>query len=94
MGTVSLTLRALHSFIPVLVNRMSSFFKVSGVMLLIVVTVTAWAGNHITRRWSRTVRALADGISSLRDRDFSVNVTRATQVEMGELVDAYNPVGD
>src|SRR5688500_5904229 len=52
----------------------------------VVVALAAWAGRHITERWSRTVRALADGISSLRDRDFSISVTRATQDEMAELV--------
>ena len=39
-------------------------------------------------------RALSDGLSSLRDRDFSMSVTRATRDEMGELVDAYNALGD
>src|SRR5688572_22905243 len=39
-------------------------------------------------------RALADGISSLRDRDFSVSVTRATRDEMGDLAAAYNDLGD
>ena len=39
-------------------------------------------------------RALADGIASIKDRDFSMSVTRATRDEMGELVDAYNGLGD
>jgi len=61
---------------------------------LILVPLLAYAATHITSRWSRTARALTDGISGLRDRDFSVSVTRATSDEMGELVAAYNGLGD
>src|ERR1043165_4637959 len=39
-------------------------------------------------------RALNDGIASLKDRDFSVSVTRATRDEMGDLVETYNALGD
>lgn len=61
---------------------------------LILVPLLAYAATHITSRWSRTVRALTDGLSSLRDRDFSVSVTQSTQDEMGELVATYNSLGD
>ncbi len=61
---------------------------------LFVVTLSAWSGGILTRRWSRTARALGDALSSLRDRDFSVSVTRATRDEMGDLVAAYNDLGD
>jgi two-component system nitrogen regulation sensor histidine kinase NtrY len=59
-----------------------------------VVPLSAWAGSLVTQRWSRMARALADGILSLRDRDFSVSVTPATGDEMGHLVDIYNGLGD
>jgi two-component system, NtrC family, nitrogen regulation sensor histidine kinase NtrY len=62
--------------------------------LLLVVPLAAWCGRLLTERWSRTARALADGVSSLRDRDFSMSVTRATRDELGELVMAYNGLGD
>jgi two-component system, NtrC family, nitrogen regulation sensor histidine kinase NtrY len=62
--------------------------------LLALVPLVAFCGGVITRRWSRTARALTDGIASLRDRDFSVSVTRATGDEMGDLVAAYNGLGD
>ena len=61
---------------------------------LVSVALAAWAGSTLTRRWSGMARALADGISSLRDRDFSVSVTRATRDEMGDLAAAYNDLGD
>jgi nitrogen fixation/metabolism regulation signal transduction histidine kinase len=64
------------------------------VALLALTPLVAFCGGLITRRWSRSVRALADGISSLRDRDFSVSVTRATRDELADLVDAYNGLGD
>jgi two-component system nitrogen regulation sensor histidine kinase NtrY len=64
------------------------------VAMLVVVILAAWAGSYVTQRWSRMAQALADGIASLRDHDFSVSVTRATGDEMGELVSAYNDLGD
>ena len=62
--------------------------------VMTVVAIGAWAGSRVTRHWTRTVRALADGLSSLRDRDFSISVTRTTRDEMAELVEAYNALGD
>ena len=61
---------------------------------LVVTPIIAWAGTMLATRWSRMARALADGIASIRDRDFSTSVTRATHDEMGELVDAYNGLGE
>lgn len=60
----------------------------------VVVVLAAWAGSVVTHRWSRMSRALTDAITSLRDRDFSVSVTRASDDELGELVAAYNTLGD
>ena len=61
---------------------------------LVITPLVAWSGSMIATRWSRMARALADGIASIKDRDFSVSVTRATRDEMGDLVDAYNGLGD
>ena len=44
-------------------------------------------------RWRHTALALRDGVASLRDRDFSVSITRTTDDELGELVEAYNSLG-
>ena len=62
--------------------------------LLVLTPLVAFCASAVTTRWSRTARALADGISSLRDHDFSVSVTRATADEMGDLVAIYNGLGD
>ena len=56
--------------------------------------LVAWSGTRLTSQWSRMVRALNDGVLSLKDRDFSVNVTRTARDEVGELVDNYNGLGD
>jgi two-component system, NtrC family, nitrogen regulation sensor histidine kinase NtrY len=61
---------------------------------LVIVPLSAWAGASLTRRWSGTARALGDGVLSLKDRDFSVSVTRATRDELGDLVEVYNTLGD
>jgi hypothetical protein len=39
-------------------------------------------------------RALNDGVLSIKDRDFSMSVTRATRDEVGELVENYNGLGE
>ncbi len=61
---------------------------------LVLAPLVAWSGNAMTRRWSRVACALTDGISSLKDRDFSVSVTNRTPDELGAAVDAYNGIGD
>jgi len=61
---------------------------------LLLTPLVAWSGTRLTARWSRTARALNDGVLSLKDRDFSVSVTRATDDELGELVSNYNGLGD
>ena len=60
----------------------------------LLMPAVAWSGARLTARWSRTARALNDGVLSLKDRDFSMSVTRATSDELGELVDNYNSLGD
>jgi nitrogen fixation/metabolism regulation signal transduction histidine kinase len=61
---------------------------------LVLTPLVAWAGTVVTRRWTRTARALGDGILGIKDRDFSTSVTRASRDELGELVDIYNSLGD
>jgi len=61
---------------------------------LVLVPLVAWSGSRLTDRWSRMTRALNDGVMSIKDRDFSMSVTRATEDEMGELVDSYNGLGE
>jgi nitrogen fixation/metabolism regulation signal transduction histidine kinase len=62
--------------------------------LLVLVPFIAYCGSRLTGRWSRMTRALNDGVMSIKDRDFSVSVTRATDDELGELVGNYNDLGE
>jgi len=61
--------------------------------LLAGIIAGAWLARQAARGWTRTAIALRDGIASLRDRDFSVSITRTSDDELGELVDAYNSLG-
>ena len=67
----------------------------AGMLAALVLTpLVAWSGSQLTSRWSRMTRALNDGMLSIKDRDFSVSVTRATSDEVGELVENYNGLGE
>ena len=61
---------------------------------LVLVPLAAWSGGRLVARWSRMARALDDAVMSLKDRDFSMSVTRATGDELCELVDNYNGLGE
>jgi len=61
---------------------------------LLLVPLVAWCGTRLTAHWSAMARALSDGVLSLKDRDFSVSVTPASDDELGELVHHYNGLGD
>lgn len=62
--------------------------------LLVGICASVWLARGVARRWTATAIALRDGIASLRDRDFSVSITRTSDDELGELVEAYNSLGD
>lgn len=53
-----------------------------------------WLSRVLTRPWSRVMHAVRDGILSLRDRDFSVSVGHVSDDELGQLVAAYNSLGE
>jgi nitrogen fixation/metabolism regulation signal transduction histidine kinase len=52
------------------------------------------AAERLTGLWVRTVRAVGDGIMSLRDRDFSVSIGSTRDGELSALTEAYNSLGD
>jgi len=62
--------------------------------LLVTLPLALWFTNRMFSRWSQSLRAVADGIGSLRDRDFSVSVTPTGPDEIGDLTAAYNDLGD
>ena len=62
--------------------------------LLVTLPLAVWVTNGMFSRWSQSLRAVADGIGSLRDRDFSVSVTATGPDEIGDLTEEYNALGD
>ncbi|MBX5463108.1 MAG: ATP-binding protein [Steroidobacteraceae bacterium] len=64
---------------------------VSAALLL---PVTLWFGHMATDQWTKVVKALRDGVGSFRDHDFSLSIAAPGNDELGELVSAYNSLGD
>ncbi|HEY3786141.1 MAG TPA: ATP-binding protein [Steroidobacteraceae bacterium] len=62
--------------------------------VLVAAPVVLWLSARLTRSWVRILHAVKDGIVSMRDNDFSVSVSRIADDELGELVSAYNSLGD
>jgi two-component system nitrogen regulation sensor histidine kinase NtrY len=62
--------------------------------LMVTLPLALWFTNRMFTRWSHSIRAVADGIGSLRDRDFSVSVTATGPDEIGDLTAEYNSLGD
>jgi nitrogen fixation/metabolism regulation signal transduction histidine kinase len=62
--------------------------------LLVTLPLALWLTNRMFSGWSRNLRAVADGIGSLRDHDFSVSVTATGPDEIGDLTAEYNSLGD
>ena len=62
--------------------------------LLAVAPALLWLARLVTNSWSHVLNAVRDGITSLRDHDFSVSIGRPAGEELGQLVAAYNSLGD
>jgi nitrogen fixation/metabolism regulation signal transduction histidine kinase len=63
------------------------------VTFVIALPVIVVASRRFAGPLRRTLRALTDGISSLRDNDFSVSIAARRGDELGDLVTAYNSLG-
>jgi nitrogen fixation/metabolism regulation signal transduction histidine kinase len=66
----------------------------SAAALVVTLPFALWLTNRMLSRWSHSIRAVADGIGSLRDRDFSVSVTATGPDEIGDLTAEYNSLGE
>ncbi|MGH8129979.1 MAG: sensor histidine kinase [Steroidobacteraceae bacterium] len=64
------------------------------VALLLTLPPSILLTSRLFNRWSRSIRAVTDGIGSLCDRDFSVSVTPTGPDEIGDLTAEYNSLGD
>jgi nitrogen fixation/metabolism regulation signal transduction histidine kinase len=97
-GKIAL-LTAACGFIAVVValflQRLLGNFWISIFLTLIIVLPGAiLVSRRFARRIRRTLSAVADGISGMRDSDFSVSVAGSRADELGELVRAYNGLGE
>jgi two-component system, NtrC family, nitrogen regulation sensor histidine kinase NtrY len=61
--------------------------------LTIAVPLIVFVSQRFARPLRTTLRAVADGVSSLRDNDFSISIAGGRRDELGELVTAYNSLG-
>lgn len=65
----------------------------TAIALALLAPAVVFFSRHFANRLRRTLSALADGIVSLKDNDFSVSVAQRHDDELGELVKAYNGLG-
>ena len=61
---------------------------------LVALLLGLWLARRLTRPWIAVVRAVRDGIMSLRDHDFSVSIGAARDPDLQRLAQAYNSLGD
>jgi two-component system, NtrC family, nitrogen regulation sensor histidine kinase NtrY len=92
---VLIGLAALAAAIAVFVARYldAPYFGV-GAALLVIIPLGLWAAHRLAKPWISAMHAVRDGIVSLRDHDFSMSVGHDARDELGELVEAYNSLGD
>jgi two-component system nitrogen regulation sensor histidine kinase NtrY len=79
--------------VTVLLTRWLTAWLALGAALAVAAPIALWIGNRATRPWTKVVQALRDGVASLRDHDFSISISHASNDELGELVSAYNSLG-
>lgn len=66
----------------------------AGAAILVGLPIVVLAARAAARPLQRFVAALADGLASFRDGDYSLSLARPSRpAELAELVDAYNAVG-
>ena len=86
VALVVVTTAAVTAAATLLFDRVFDSAMLAGAAaLLVTLPVAVWLTGRALDRWSRGIRAVADGISSLKDRDFSVSVTASTGDEVGDL---------
>jgi len=62
--------------------------------LAISLPLGIWLGRLMTHSWTAVIGALRDGMASVRDHDYSISIARPLHDDLGDLVAAYNSVGD
>jgi nitrogen fixation/metabolism regulation signal transduction histidine kinase len=85
---------ALAAAITALVARWLGPLPAALAGLLAAVPLVLWLAHRLTRPWVQVLRAVRDGIVSLRDHDFSISVAATPDLELSALAGAYNSLGD
>lgn len=62
--------------------------------LVLTLPIAILAARWFVRPVARTLLAVADGIASMKDRDFSVSIGAPREAELQELVSGYNGLGE
>jgi two-component system nitrogen regulation sensor histidine kinase NtrY len=65
----------------------------AAVALVLLVPAAVLLSRRFARRMHRALNAITDGITSLKDSDFSVSVAQDQEDELGDLIRAYNGIG-
>ncbi|MBT8446566.1 MAG: ATP-binding protein [Gammaproteobacteria bacterium] len=60
----------------------------------LILPVSIYLLHKLMSPVNRLVQALSDGVSSLKDNDFSVSISRQRSDELGDLVSTYNDLGE
>jgi nitrogen fixation/metabolism regulation signal transduction histidine kinase len=69
-------------------------FVILAVSLAGAAPVVAWTISRFWRPIHRTLEALADGVRSFQENDFSLRLASTRADELGDLVALYNKMGD
>lgn len=80
-------------FVTLLARYLEDLRIASAIALVLLVPAAVLLSRRFARRIHRTLNALTDGITSLKDSDFSVSVAQRYDDELGELIRAYNGLG-
>jgi nitrogen fixation/metabolism regulation signal transduction histidine kinase len=65
-----------------------------GAALLLAIGVAAWSAHLVTRRVTRTMMVVANGVRGLRENDLSLRLAASGNDEVSELITLYNDVAE
>lgn len=91
LSLITLLIAALVSALHAALDEPWTAFAIS---LALGVTLAIVAANVLMRPVRRQLLALRDGVSGLKDGDFSTGIASQRADEVGELVRVYNDLGD
>ena len=85
--------------VAILTAAASQFFPNAPVIaaiggLAVSLPLVLWVARRVAQPVSRVLHAVSDGITSMRDHDFSVSIRKISNDELGDLVTAYNALGE